>query len=97
MSLRQKLLLMFSLTVVAAVAAVGWTVAVRVRRVFDRLDQEQTAAFAGQFRREFQHRADDVAAALDRMAASERMTRMAVELTEGGDTAPYLQEAASLA
>ena len=97
MSLRQKLLLMFSLTVVAAVAAVGWTVAVRVRRVFDRLDQEQTAAFAGQFRREFQHRADDVAAALDRMAASERMTRMAVELTQGGDTAPYLQEAASLA
>ncbi len=97
MSLRQKLLLMFSLTVVAAVAAVGWTVAVRVRRVFDRLDQEQTAAFAGQFRREFQHRADDVAAALDRMAASERMTRMAVELTQGGDPAPYLQEAVSLA
>lgn len=97
MSLRQKLLLMFSLTVVAAVAAVGWTVSVRVRRVFDRLDQEQTAAFTGQFQREFQHRADDVAAALDRMAASDAVTRMAFDLTHGGDPAPYLTEAASLA
>ncbi|MGA7315921.1 MAG: ATP-binding protein [Silvibacterium sp.] len=97
MSLRQKLLLMFSLTVVVAVAAVGWTVSVRVRHVFDRLDQEQTATFVSQFHREFQHRADDVAAALDRMAASDRLTRMAFELTQGGDPAPYLTEAATLA
>lgn len=97
MSLRQKLLLMFSLTVVAAVAAVAWTVSLRVRRVFERLDQEQTAAFVSQFRREFQHRADDVATALDRMTASDRLTRMAFELTHGEDSAPYLTEAASLA
>jgi two-component system, NtrC family, nitrogen regulation sensor histidine kinase NtrY len=96
-SLRQKLLLMFSLTVVVAVAAVGWTVSVRVRRVFDRLDQEQTAALVSQFRREFQHRADDVASELDRMAASDRLTRMAFDLAQGGDPAPYLTEAASLA
>jgi two-component system, NtrC family, nitrogen regulation sensor histidine kinase NtrY len=96
-SLRQKLLLMFSLTVVAAVAAVGWTVSMRVRRVFDRLDQEQTSAFTGQFQREYQHRADDVAAALDRMAASDPVTRMAFDLTQGGDPAPYLTGAASLA
>jgi signal transduction histidine kinase len=88
---------MFSLTVVVAVAAVGWTVSVRVRHVFDRLDQEQTATFVSQFRREFQHRADDVAAALDRMAASDRLTRMAFELTQGGDPAPHLTEAATLA
>ena len=97
MSLRQKLLLMFSLTVVIAVAAVGWTVSARVRRVFDRLDQEQTAAFVSQFQREFQHRADDVAAALDRMAQSDRLTRMAFDLSQGGDPAPYLNDAALLA
>jgi two-component system, NtrC family, nitrogen regulation sensor histidine kinase NtrY len=96
-SLRQKLLLMFSLTVVIAVAAVGWTVSARVRSVFDRLDQEQTAALVSQFQHEFQHRADDVAAALDRMAASDRLTQMAIELTQGGDPAPYLNWAASLA
>ena len=97
MSLRQKLLLMFSITVVVAVAAVGWTVSVRVRRVFDRMDQDQTAAFINQFRHEFQHRADDVASKLDRMASSDRLTRMAFDLAQGGDTATYLTEAASLA
>jgi two-component system, NtrC family, nitrogen regulation sensor histidine kinase NtrY len=96
-SLRQKLLLMFSLTVVVAVAAVGWTVSVRVRRVFDRLDQEQTGAFVSQFRREFQRRAGDVASGIDRIAASDRLTRMAFDLAQGGDPAPYLNEAASLA
>lgn len=97
MSLRQKLLLMFSLTVVIAVAAVGWTVSMRVRGVFDRLDQEETSAFVNQFQREFQHRADDLAATLDRMAQSDRLTRMAFDLSQGGDPAPYLGDAASLA
>lgn len=97
MSLRQKLLLMFSLTVAVAVAAVGWTVSLRVRHIFEELDQEQTAALVSQFRREFQHRADDTAAALNRMAADDRLTRIAAELTQGGDPAPYLTEAASLA
>lgn len=97
MSLRQKLLLMFSLTIVAAVAAVAWIVSLRVRSVFVQQDQEQTSAFVGQFRREFQHRAGDVAAALDHISASDRMTGIGFELTHGGDSAPYLTESASLA
>lgn len=97
MSLRQKLLLMFSLTVVIAVTVVGWTVSVQVRRVFDRLDQEETSAFVSQFQHEYQHRADDLAAALDRMAMSDRLTRMAFDLSQGGDPAPYLTDASSLA
>lgn len=71
---------MFSITVAVAVAAVGWTVSLRVRRVFDQLDQEQTQVFARQFHREFQNRANDVSVALDRMAASERLTHMAFDL-----------------
>ncbi len=97
MNLRQKLLLMLSITVVVAVAAVGWTVSVRVRRVFDRLDQNQTAAFVSQFRHEFQHRADDVASKLDRMAANDRLMRIAFDLTQGGDPATFLREAPDLA
>jgi len=38
-SLRQKLLLLFSLTVAAAVAAVAWTVLLRIRHVFELRDQ----------------------------------------------------------
>jgi signal transduction histidine kinase len=97
MNLRQKLLLLFSLTVAAAVAAVAWTVLVRIRQVFEQRDQEETALFVSQFQREFQHRSSDVAAAVDRLAAAERVRGMAFGLVQSGDSAPYLTEAQSLA
>jgi signal transduction histidine kinase len=97
MSLRQKLLLLFSLTVAAAVAAVAWTVLVRIRHVFEQRDQEETALFVSQFQREFQHRSAEVAAAVDRLAASEHARAMAFELVQSGDPAPYLTEAPTMA
>ena len=97
MSLRQKLLLLFSLTVAAAVAAVAWTVLVRIRQVFEKRDQEETALFVSQFQREFQHRSADVAAAVDRIAGQERVRNMAFELVQSNDAAPYLNEAQTLA
>jgi two-component system, NtrC family, nitrogen regulation sensor histidine kinase NtrY len=90
MSLRQKLLLVFSLTVAAAVAAVTWTVLVRIRHVFDQRDQEETALFVSQFQREYQHRSAEVAAAVDRLAASESARAMALELAQSGDASLYL-------
>lgn len=97
MSLRQKLLLLFSLTVAVAVAAVAWTVLVRIRLVFEQRDREETALFVSQFQREFQHRSADVASAVDRIAASERVRAMAFELVQSGDASPYLNEAQTLA
>ena len=97
MSLRQKLLLLFSLTVAAAVAAVAWTVLLRIRQVFERRDQDETALFVSQFQREFQHRSPDVANAIDRIATQERVRSMAFELAQSGDTAPFLNEAQTLA
>ena len=97
MSLRQKLLLLFSLTVAAAVAAVAWTVLVRIRQVFEQRDQDETALFVSQFQREFQHQSADVAAAIDRMAGQERVRNMAFELVQSGDAAPFLNEAQALA
>lgn len=97
MSLRQKLLLLFSLTVAAAVAAVAWTVLVRIRHVFEQRDQEETALFVSQFQREFQHRSAEVASDVDRLAASERARAMALELTQSGDSSPYLNEAQTMA
>jgi two-component system, NtrC family, nitrogen regulation sensor histidine kinase NtrY len=97
MSLRQKLLLLFSLTVAAAVAVVAWTVLIRVRHVFEQRDQEETALFVSQFQREFQHRAADVAAAIDRLVASEHTRAMAFEIVQSGETAAYLTEAQSMA
>jgi two-component system nitrogen regulation sensor histidine kinase NtrY len=97
MSLRQKLLLLFSLTVAAAVAAVAWTVLLRIKVVFEQRDREETALVVSQFQREFQHRSDEVAAAIDRIAKSERVRTMAIELTQSGDASPYVTEAETLA
>jgi signal transduction histidine kinase len=90
-------LLLFSLTVAAAVAAVAWTVLVRIRHVFEVRDQEETALFVSQFQREFQHRSQEVAAAVNRLAASERARAMAFELAQSGDASAYLTEAQSMA
>jgi len=97
MNLRQKLLLLFSLTIAAAVAAVTWTVLVRIRLVFEQRDREETTLVVSQFQREFQHRSDEVAAAIDRIAKSERVRAMALELTQSGDASPYVTEADNLA
>ncbi len=97
MSLRQKLLLLFSLTIAAAVAAVAWTVLLRIRQVFEQRDQEETALFVSQFQREFQHRSAEVAAAVEHLAASERSRAMAFELVQSNDAAPYLTEAQTMA
>jgi len=96
LNLRQKLLLLFSLMVALIVAVVAWTVLVRIRQVFEQRDQEETALFVSQFQREFQHRSSEVAAAVDRIAASERMHSMAVQIAQSGDAAPFLNEAQTL-
>ena len=80
MSLRQKLLLVFSLTVVLAVAAVAWIVSLRTREAFAEADRRHTAALVEQFRHDFDARAEDVAARIDRLAASERLTQIGYDL-----------------
>ena len=97
MTLRQKMLLMLALTVMGVVAAVGWTGSVRVRHVFEAMDRQQTDMLVSQFQREFSQRAADTAATMDRMAASDVLRRIAFDLNNGGDTAPYLTVALPLA
>jgi len=93
----RKLLLLFSLTVAAAVEAVAWTVLVRIRHVFEQRDQEETTLFVSQFQREFQHRSAEVAAAVDRLAASEHAREMAFQISQGSDTSSFLTDAGSMA
>ena len=97
MTLRQKMLLMLALTVMGVVAAVGWTGSVRVGHVFEAIDRQQTDMLVGQFQREFNQRAADTAEAVSRMAESDALRRIAFDLSNGGDTAPYLTVALPLA
>jgi two-component system nitrogen regulation sensor histidine kinase NtrY len=97
MSLRQKLLLLVSVTVAAAVVAVAWTVLVRIKSVFNQRDQQDTALVLSQFQREFQHRSEEVTEAVTRLAASDHVRAMAFEIVQSGDSAPFLTEAQTLA
>src|SRR4051794_21380838 len=97
MSLRQKLLLLVSLTVAAAAVAVAWTVLVRIKRVFNQRDQQDTALVISQFQREFQNHSSDVAAAIDRLAASEQVREIAFKIVHSGDSTPYVAAAQPLA
>lgn len=97
MTLRQKMLLMLALTVVGVVAAVGWTGSVRIRHVFEAMDRHQTDQLVGQFQKEFNQRAAETAAAMDRMASSDVLKRIAFDLNNGGDSATYLTVSLPLA
>ncbi len=97
MTLRQKMLLMLAVTVMGVVAAVGWTGSIRIGHVFEAMDRQQTDLLVGQFQREYNQRAADTAATLDRMAASDVLKRIAFDLNNGGDSATYLTVALPLA
>src|ERR1039458_622267 len=91
------MLLMLALTVVGVVAAVGWTGSVRIRHVFEAMDRQQTDQLVGQFQKEFNQRGAETAAAMDRMASSDVLKRIAFDLNNGGDGATYLTVALPLA
>jgi two-component system nitrogen regulation sensor histidine kinase NtrY len=96
-NLRQRLLLLFSLTVMIAVTAVAYVVSLRTREAFAEADQERTSGMVAQFHREFDRRGTEVKQQLDRIAASEEVSRISFEVGHGGDSSGYLNEAGTLA
>ena len=97
MNFRQRLLLAMAVMVTAAVASVAWFTAVRARVAFEQVDHQRTAAIVAQFREEFATRQASVAAALDRLAATEPVQHIAVESAHAGETSLYVREARELA
>ncbi len=90
MIFRRKLLAVFALTVVLAVAAVAGLVSAVTRRAFARLEDERTAALVTQFRREFNRQGDDVLRRVQSIALSEAVNRMALALSRTvADPGPY--------
>ncbi len=97
MTLRQKLLLTIAGLVVLVVAAVALMVSLRTRQALAQIEQHRSDALLAQVRGEFQRQADGIAHALERMAASEQVQRIAFDATHGGETTLYVAEAATLA
>src|SRR4029077_7734405 len=98
MSFRAKLLLFFTLTLVAAVTGVAWGVSVYTRRAFEQFDRQRTAALLAQFRREFAQRGDEVARRVQGIADAEATLRMAIDLNRPqADPSQYYNDARAIA
>jgi two-component system, NtrC family, nitrogen regulation sensor histidine kinase NtrY len=98
MSFRARLLLMFTVTVVAVVATVGAVVSISTRRAFERADEQHTAALVGQIRGEISRRGTDITRDIDSIASRDALARIAAAAGQPNpDTSPYVNEAGTLA
>jgi signal transduction histidine kinase len=98
MSFRQKLLLLFALTILLCVVVISVSVWSTMRRSFEQANQDRANAVAAQFRSEFQRRGQEVARKVESIAASETVQRIALEINRGAsDSGGYLMEARTLA
>jgi len=93
MTLRTRLMLMFTVAVVAAVAVVELLVTSRTREAFENVERQRVQALVAQFRSEFARRGKEIARAVDGIAHSDTAVNIAI----AGDYAPYVDEAAKLA
>ena len=98
MSLRARLLLIFGTIVVVTVALVSYSVSAGARLTFQRLDDQRSDALEKQFRRELDLQSNSLAQRATAIADSQPVRSMAIALsTAGGDPAPYLNLASSIA
>ncbi len=98
MTLRTKLILLFTVTIAVCVAAVTWTGTLRMRRAFEAADEQHTSALIAQFRQQFAARGQEIGTALDGIATRDAVQRLALESAKPEpDYAAYVQEAGPLA
>ncbi len=94
MKIRTRLLLISGLAVAGAVALVTGAVSISARRAFDRADQIRRDALLEQFRNELQIQSAEIASKVERIAASDLMTKIAIEATHREpDYSQWLNEA----
>jgi signal transduction histidine kinase len=93
MTFRTRLLLIFTVAVVASVALVEWLVADSTRQAFERMETQRVNGLVAQFRKEFAQRGQEIVRAVNGIAASEAAVNIAIS----ADYSPYYNDAASLA
>ena len=94
MTFRTRLLLIFTLAVVASVGLVEWAGASATRgRRSNAWRRQRVDALVAQFRKEFDRRRQEIARSVKGIAASDAVINMAI----AADPAPFYNEAAGLA
>jgi len=98
MTLRTRLLVVFTVTIVAAVAMIVWIVSASTARVFEQLDAERAAALVQQFQKEFVLRGEEIARSVQRIAASDAALRAAIDVNRAEpDYSLHVNDASALA
>ncbi len=98
MTFRVKLALVFTLTIVVAVALVAWGVSTYTQREFEKIDQRHTDALTEQFKQEYGQRGDEVVHRVTGIKESSATLAMAIKLTgPRADVSEYVFEADGLA
>ncbi len=93
MTFRTRLLLIFTVAVVASVGLVEWLVSATTRERFERLESQRADALVAQFHSEYERRGQEIARAVNGIAASDT----AVNIAAAPDYSVYYDEAAQLA
>jgi two-component system nitrogen regulation sensor histidine kinase NtrY len=97
-SFRVKLALVFTLTIVVAVALVAWGVSTYTQSEFEKIDQQHTNALTDQFKQEYAQRGDEVVRRVTGIKDSQGTTSMAIRIYgPRGDASEYVLEADGLA
>jgi two-component system nitrogen regulation sensor histidine kinase NtrY len=94
MTFRIRLLLIFTVAVVAAVGVVEWSVSDSTRQAFEGMEKQRVDTLVAQFRSEYDRRKQEIVLAIDRIAGS----RVASEIAASANPAEsYYREAERLA
>src|SRR5215471_17898805 len=93
MTFRTRLLLVFTLAVVAAVGIVELLVVGNTRQTFERMEVQRVDVLTRQFRKEFERRGREIVRTVNAIAGSET----AVQLAANPDPARWYEEAGQLA
>jgi two-component system, NtrC family, nitrogen regulation sensor histidine kinase NtrY len=97
-SFRVKLALVFTLTIVVAVALVAWGVSTYTQTEFEKIDQRHTDALTEQFKQEYAQRGEAVVHRVTGIRESGDTTKMAIKLVgPRGDASEFVDLAGEIA
>jgi two-component system nitrogen regulation sensor histidine kinase NtrY len=91
---RSKLFWIFTLALLVSVGLIAAGVTIVARRAFDESNRQHSEALVAQFQHEFEHRKQDVAHRVQRVADAEATVRMAIDLSRPkADVSVYVNDA----
>ena len=94
MSFRNKIFLIFLVTVLASVSVVSYGVTHYTQDAFESRDTQRTEALVAQFKKEFDHSGEMVAQQVENITNSDLTVRMALDLARpNADTSIWLHDA----